>query len=213
RIFIGLGVMAAAITVVVFHAHGGLWTYGGWEEGPGYTIMAIGWGGLVAAGATAVRGTIPARLLGARWLRALGKYSYAMYVFHVPIWAHVQPLVFPGNRVPAVFGSHVLPSLALGVLCGLLAFAAALASWNLYEKQFLKLKRYFEYAPKVRGGTRASSDVEEPSFAGAARTYGLRRFGLAGVLSIRCGVLSDLTLCAMLAAVHSAAILGIEAYD
>ena len=171
RIFIGLGVMAAAITVAVFHVHGGLWTYGGWEEGPGYTIMAIGWGGLVAAGATAVRGTIPARVLGARWLRALGKYSYAMYVFHVPIWAHVQPLVFPGNRVPAVLGSHVLPSVALGVLCGLLTFAAALASWNLYEKQFLKLKRYFAYAPNVRGGAREPSGAgESPAAAGAPGT-------------------------------------------
>jgi len=151
--------------------HGGLWTYSGWEEGPGYTIMAIGWGGLVAAGATAVRGTIPARLLGARWLRALGKYSYAMYVFHVPIWAHVQPLVFPGNRVPAVLGSHVLPSVALGVLCGLLTFAAALVSWNLYEKQFLKLKRYFAYAPKVRGGAREPSGAgESPAAAGAPGT-------------------------------------------
>ena len=166
RIFIGLGVMAAAITVAVFHAHGGLWTYGGWEEGPGYTIMAIGWGGLVAAGATAVRGTIPARVLGARWLRALGKYSYAMYVFHVPIWAHVQPLVFPENRVPAVFGSHILPSLALGVLCGLLAFAAAFVSWNVYEKQFLKLKRYFAYAPSVPA-PRDPTQAEQPQAAGA----------------------------------------------
>ncbi|HEV2180300.1 MAG TPA: acyltransferase, partial [Gemmatimonadaceae bacterium] len=151
RLFMGLGVMAAAISVAVFHAHGGLWTYGGWEEGPGYTIMAIAWGGLVAAGATAARGTIPARILGARWLRALGKYSYAMYVFHVPIWAHVQPLVFPRNRVPMLFGSHILASLALGALCGLLTFAAAVVSWNVYEKRFLKLKRYFAYAPKVRG--------------------------------------------------------------
>lgn len=170
RIFIGLGVMAAAITVAVFYAHG-LWTYGGWEEGPGYTIIAIAWGGLVAAGATAARGTIAARVLGARWLRALGKYSYAMYVFHVPIWAHVRPLVFPGNRVPAVFGSHILPSLALGLLCGLLTFAAAFASWHLYEKQFLKLKRYFAYEPKRRGAGRDVSNVDgSPAGAGAPGT-------------------------------------------
>lgn len=163
RLFMGLGVMAAAISVAVFHAHGGLWTYGGWEEGPGYTIMAIAWGGLVAAGATAARGTIPARMLGARWLRALGKYSYAMYVFHVPIWAHVWPLVFPGNRVPMVFGSHIPASLALGALCGLLSFAAAVVSWNVYEKQFLTLKRYFAYAPTARGAARDSSESEELS--------------------------------------------------
>lgn len=170
RIATGLGVMAAAITALVFHAHGGLWTYGGWEEGPGYTILAIGWGGLVAAGATAARGTIPARALGARWLRALGKYSYAMYVFHVPIWAHVQPLVFPGNRVPAVFGSHILPSLALGVLCGLLTFAAAFASWHLFEKRVLALKRYFAYEPKTRGADHELSETGDATAAGAPET-------------------------------------------
>jgi peptidoglycan/LPS O-acetylase OafA/YrhL len=170
RIFIGLGVMAAAMTVAVFHAHG-LWTYGGWEEGPGYTVIAIAWGGLVAAGATAARGTIAARVLGGRWLRALGKYSYAMYVFHVPIWAHVRPLVFPGNRVPTVVGSHILPSLALGLLCGLLTFAAAFASWHLYEKQFLKLKRYFAYEPTMRGAGRDVSNVDgSPAGAGAPGT-------------------------------------------
>ena len=151
RIAMLAGVVAAAVTVTVFHRHGGLWTYGGWEEGPGYTVMAIGWGGLVAAGVTAARGTIAARALGARWLRALGKYSYAMYVFHVPIWAHLQPLVFPDNRVPAVWGSHIAASLGLAVLCGVLAFAAAFASWHLYEKRFLKLKRYFAYDGEAVG--------------------------------------------------------------
>jgi peptidoglycan/LPS O-acetylase OafA/YrhL len=129
--------------------------------------MAIGWGGLVAAGATAVRGTIAARALGARWLRALGKYSYAMYVFHVPIWAHVQPLVFPGNRVPTVWGSHIVASLGLAALCGLLAFAAAFASWHVYEKQFLTLKRYFAYERPGRDARRAPAPAGEPA---AART-------------------------------------------
>jgi len=73
--------------------------------------------------------------------------------------------------VPAVLGSHVLPSVALGVLCGLLTFAAALVSWNLYERQFLKLKRYFEYAPKLRGGAREPSGAgESPAAAGAPGT-------------------------------------------
>ena len=170
RVFIGLGVMAAGITLSVFVAHRGLWTYGGWEEGPGFTIMAIAWGGLVAVGATAVRGTGAARALGAGWLRALGKYSYAMYVFHVPIWAHVRPLVFPENRVPTVFGSHILPSLALGVLCGLLTFAAAFVSWHVYEKQFLTLKRFFAYEPSVRGRAREQSGAGEASAAGAGGT-------------------------------------------
>jgi len=162
RVAMVVGVAAAAITVTVFRHHGGLWTYGGWEEGPGYTVMSIGWAGLVAAGATAARGSIAERVLGARWLRALGKYSYAMYVFHVPIWAHVQPLVFPGNRVPALWGSHIAASLGLAVLCGLLAYGAAFASWHLYEKHFLELKRCFAYEAPVRAPSRKTRAMDEP---------------------------------------------------
>ncbi|HEX6534104.1 MAG TPA: acyltransferase [Gemmatimonadaceae bacterium] len=140
-----VGVAAAVVVVRTFLRQGGMWTYGGWEEGIGYTVVALAWGGLVIAGAAARAGTIAERALGVGWLRALGKYSYAMYVFHVPIWSHVRPLVFHGGDPPVVWGSRVPATLALALLRGSLTFAAALASWHLYEKHFLRLKRHFRY--------------------------------------------------------------------
>lgn len=64
-------------------------------------------------------------------LRALGKFSYAIYVFHVLLLPFVLPLRDPLGLVlfTAVFVA--------------LSFIAGWLSWHLYEKYFLRLKRYF----------------------------------------------------------------------
>jgi peptidoglycan/LPS O-acetylase OafA/YrhL len=66
-------------------------------------------------------------------LRTLGKYSYGLYVLHVPI-ATVARLTFqiPDANVGAGrrFTAIVLP----------VVFAAAFLSYHLFEKQFLRLK-------------------------------------------------------------------------
>lgn len=73
-------------------------------------------------------------------LRWFGKYSYGMYVWHPVVFI----LVFHtdaarhlrgGNGHLAMFGSATLALV--------LMFALTLASWHLWEKQFLKLKARF----------------------------------------------------------------------
>ena len=83
-------------------------------------------------------------LLNSRWLRFFGKYSYGLYVFHgLLMWWVKDGLLL--NWL--VRGLH---SFYLGLLAHLLVLtvastAVALLSWHLYEKHFLKLKRFFEY--------------------------------------------------------------------
>jgi peptidoglycan/LPS O-acetylase OafA/YrhL len=79
-------------------------------------------------------------------LRTLGKYSYAMYVFHKPLHDYLgKPLVAAFR--PDLPGSVLLcvAYIAGGVLVSL---AVAWVSWHLYEKHFLRLKRRF--APDFR---------------------------------------------------------------
>ena len=81
-------------------------------------------------------------------LRSIGKYSYAMYIFHVPIVAQLRR-AFDLSRTlnPLAFGT---------LLAGEIAAAAALScgagfiSWRLFENRFLQLKSRFEYRAKPK---------------------------------------------------------------
>ena len=77
-------------------------------------------------------GGMVAKLLCGRALGSVGKYSYGMYVLHPFIlsWLHDAGLSY------SVFGLFVSVSLT---------YIAAWMSWTLFEKRFLRLKRYFEY--------------------------------------------------------------------
>jgi peptidoglycan/LPS O-acetylase OafA/YrhL len=75
------------------------------------------------------------RLLESGALRAFGKYSYALYLFHFPIMLSVSahlPNSEPLERTASVFALSVP-----------LTFGLAWLSWHLFEKRFLELKRHF----------------------------------------------------------------------
>ncbi len=72
-------------------------------------------------------------------LRTLGKYSYAMYVFHFPIHMLLTPYAeawVQGADTPARFARVALYVSTILVL----SLAMALISWRLIEKPFLDLK-------------------------------------------------------------------------
>ncbi len=90
------------------------------------------------------------KVMNLKYLRMIGKYSYALYVLHSPIclWAGWH---FP---VPAFL--EMLPtewsflrSLYIITIQFTLSIVAAVISWNILEKHFLKLKKYFPYQRSV----------------------------------------------------------------
>jgi peptidoglycan/LPS O-acetylase OafA/YrhL len=83
------------------------------------------------------------RFFSSGFLRFLGKYSYGTYIFHYSIYGAL------GNPIRHYLDQQ-LHSKGLGVLLagcvvGALSVLVAVISYNLYEVQFLKLKRYFSY--------------------------------------------------------------------
>jgi peptidoglycan/LPS O-acetylase OafA/YrhL len=82
-------------------------------------------------------------------LRFVGRYSYGMYVYHILFWPGLAPM-------QPWLQAH-LHSVVLGGVCFVLLMLAgtvvvAVASYELYEKQWLRLKRLFPYekrAPEV----------------------------------------------------------------
>jgi peptidoglycan/LPS O-acetylase OafA/YrhL len=107
----------------------------------GYTILAVAMALLVAVAAQQpAPGKAPAlnRWLSMPALRSVGKYSYAMYVFHLPFSLLLQdrmlePLKPVGPLYPLLYS----------VLIALISYAAAVLSYHALEKHFLGLKRHF----------------------------------------------------------------------
>ncbi|MFZ5892909.1 MAG: acyltransferase family protein [Myxococcota bacterium] len=114
------------------------------------TTQTIGYSALVLAFSLLVAALIRAEargegfirhVFGLRPLRTLGKYSYGMYVFHVPIH-HFLVSHWPeytGGRE----GLDVARGLAYALVASLLTLVAAFVSYQLFERRFLALKSHF----------------------------------------------------------------------
>ena len=75
-------------------------------------------------------------------MRLLGKYSYAIYIFHVPIqkiMMHKLPLARIAARTHSIF----LPILLDVFVVAVVTLLVAMTSWNLLEKRALAYKRFF----------------------------------------------------------------------
>src|SRR5581483_3482556 len=82
-------------------------------------------------------------------LRWFGKYSYALYVLHVPV--AVWLLESHGQSLTRAIGRPWLADVVLFTLFAGSSTLLAYLSWHLFEKHFLKLKRYFSssFVPAV----------------------------------------------------------------
>jgi peptidoglycan/LPS O-acetylase OafA/YrhL len=109
----------------------------------GYSVLALVFAGLIAAAVAADNAEAGAwaSLLRLRPLRALGKYSYAMYVFHKPLhdWIGIPLLKAQGLR----YDDSPSPALAYLLVMGTVCFGIAVLSYHLFERHFLKLKDRF----------------------------------------------------------------------
>jgi len=125
----------------------------------GFPLIVCSLGGLLLAAVRAEPGSRLNRFFTSRTLRFMGRYSYAMYVLHEFVLWGVNTVAPWTVSPPAVLGSRVPLSLAVLLIVTGVTIALSLVSWHLYEKQFLKLKRYFPYAREVRQDTGVVPDV------------------------------------------------------
>jgi len=126
---------------------------GSFRRGPlmltiGLSFLAIAFGLLIADAALG-KTSLVQRVFEGRILRFFGKYSYAMYIMHPFV------LVPLGKWLPTWTGRPGEPASIIYfvgyTLLGLAATSvAALVSWNLFERWFLDLKKYFESRPLVQ---------------------------------------------------------------
>jgi peptidoglycan/LPS O-acetylase OafA/YrhL len=120
---------------------------GFWTQTAGQSLLAIVSGLLILAclmDRTGVNGWVQ-RIFASPVLRSLGKYSYGMYVIHLPLELILKrdPWYAHGNSGILAYGGAILGA----------SYLAAVLSYHLIEKHFLKLKDRFvpqtlERAPK-----------------------------------------------------------------
>ena len=87
------------------------------------------------------------RFFRSRWLVFLGTYSYGLYVYHHFI-SYYLTVNHTERELTAWLGSHGA-AIALQVTLGAaVSIAIAYASYELFEKRFLSLKRFYATSPK-----------------------------------------------------------------
>ncbi len=80
------------------------------------------------------------------WLVSVGRVSYGMYLFHWAILSGYSKLV---EKLP-----FAVPSVLLFAVYFVMVYAAALLSYQVYEKRFLKLKdQHYNKKPKYQAGS------------------------------------------------------------
>ena len=145
-----------------------------WQRVYLYSALAVFFAALLvwAMDATSLRG-VPNRFYNLRVLRAIGRYSYGIYVLHLPLY-YITLLVAARWRL--FDPNHPIWAAAL-LLVGVnavLGGARAVVSFEFFEKPILNMKRFFPATSTRRPATQAdrvpisSPPLSSPSATRAA---------------------------------------------
>jgi peptidoglycan/LPS O-acetylase OafA/YrhL len=105
----------------------------------GYTLLAMLYGALILLTA---HGKLMGSVFGVGWLRAIGRYSYAMYLLHQIVRPAMPFLI---RRLAPLVGSVAVTAVICSVAWFGCLYLLAKVSFVLFESRFLGLKRYFAY--------------------------------------------------------------------
>ena len=123
-----------------------LWSRGFWTQSVGYTALAIGYSAvLLAAYFQSGSRTALDRILKHPFLRFCGKYSYGLYVWHVPVFF----LGILWGRHAGWWGQSFISGVAFCIVLTSLSILVAVASYEFYEKWFLLAKPKFHSVQTV----------------------------------------------------------------
>ena len=111
----------------------------------GYSLIAIIGGAMLVSAIQRPADSLWPRMLSAGWLRAFGKYSYCLYLIHLPVMRLVRDYVFNPEKYEALAIAPWIGQILFYAVAGGPAFALAWLSWRFYEAPILRLKARFPY--------------------------------------------------------------------
>jgi peptidoglycan/LPS O-acetylase OafA/YrhL len=139
KIFIITGVVCLSLA---------LWRGGAYNMDPVILTVGLSFVAIHFAAFIAVVRTLPsehwlAKLLSSKLLRAFGKYSFAIYLVHMPLSALIRDTLYHPHQFMMLWGSKLPGQILFYVGTISLTFIVAFLSWHFWEKHFLKLKKSF----------------------------------------------------------------------
>ena len=84
--------VAGLIAVTFYGGH--TWWWNRRMQQFGYSLIAVLAGAMLVSAVNRPAGSAWPRMLAAGWLRAFGKYSYCLYLIHIPVMRAVRAYVF-----------------------------------------------------------------------------------------------------------------------
>jgi peptidoglycan/LPS O-acetylase OafA/YrhL len=115
----------------------------------GYTVLACLFGALLILAVISAPEATMGRIFGHPSLTFFGRYSYALYIFHLPVAFFVKRHLFSVRALPTLLRSQLPGQLGFFLVATSVSVGLALLSWHWYEKHFLKLKERFPYQYQV----------------------------------------------------------------
>jgi peptidoglycan/LPS O-acetylase OafA/YrhL len=111
----------------------------------GYSLFALAGGALIVTAVTRPTRSLWQSALSASWLRACGRYSYCMYLVHLPVSRILQEYGIAARDFPTVLGAAWPAQIAYYFIASVLTFAIGWLSWRVFEAPILRLKARFPY--------------------------------------------------------------------
>jgi peptidoglycan/LPS O-acetylase OafA/YrhL len=104
----------------------------------GYTLVDVNWAAWIGYGFLAANKNFVQQVFTKKLLTNIGKYSYAMYIVHMPLWTILNRLL--QNKYGLQLKNE--PLLHWAVSLGLTAFVYLIGyiSYHNFERYFMKMK-------------------------------------------------------------------------
>lgn len=145
--WVPLVLVAALAGIIVCTIMGGhTWWWNRWMQQYGYSLIAIAGGAMLVGAVARPADSLWPRMLSAAWLRAFGKYSYALYLIHAPVMRAVREYVFDPLEYERFGMGPWIAQVVYYAAATAPSFALAWLSWQLFEAPILRLKAWFPYS-------------------------------------------------------------------
>lgn len=150
---------------------GRAYTYSWFVCGPGFTLLSLAASGLLLLALSPAAAPRLSHVLRADWLRSFGKYSYGIYLLHLPVRSLLRDALFgpaeaggqPLIAFPAWGGSQLFGQALFYPLLIAVGWLVGWLSWRVIEGPALRLKRYFPYNRPLAGDRSPTSGAQPVS--------------------------------------------------